>query len=55
MGRPSRPASSAGGAGKTPDLTDGVLVDTMELTIFIDTKDKRISLAGGSTASLSES
>lgn len=55
MGRPSRPASSAGGARKTPDLTDGVLVDTMELTIFIDTKDKRISLAGGSTASLSES
>jgi hypothetical protein len=30
-------------------------MDIMGLTNFIDTKDKRFSLAGGSTASLSES
>jgi hypothetical protein len=38
---PSKPPClEAGSAKNTPDLTDGMLVDTMELTIFIDTKDK---------------
>jgi hypothetical protein len=42
MGCPSsHPVSREGSARHTPDLTDGMLEDTMELTIFIDTKDKR--------------
>jgi hypothetical protein len=40
MGDPSHPASSEGSARNTPDLTDGMLADTIELTIFIDTKDE---------------
>jgi hypothetical protein len=42
--------SIEGTARDTPDLTDGRPVDIMGLTIFIDTKEERLSLARGSGA-----
>jgi hypothetical protein len=50
MGDPGHLASREGSAKNIRDLTDGMLAATMELTIFIDTKDERFELVGSSGA-----